>query len=215
IKLHLKPLAIAANIIQSAFCWLDEVLITFSHLLCAYQMLPMDSQDTEACNMIIWSLKSRWAKANQQVFIAAVILNPFFRLNLFQKTTYFTYGAIDTLLSDLWTHFFGDPAPIQLCNDIQAYLNNSGPQFGSFNRCCNDLHHAADGLKTSPDPLRVWEDAVIPRERPNGLYWLALHILSIYANLASCKCLFSTLGLILTKLWICLSNKCLLGLAKL
>lgn len=67
----------------------------------------------------------------------------------------------------------------------------------------------------SLDPLRVWEDAIFPGEAPQGLYHLAVHILSICANSASCERLFSTLGLILTKLRTRLSNKRLLGLAKL
>lgn len=61
----------------------------------------------------------------------------------------------------------------------------------------------------------MWEDAIFPGEAPQGLYRLAVHVLSICANSASCERLFSTLGLILTKLRTRLSNKRLLGLAKL
>ena len=39
IEQHLEPLAVAANVTQSAFCRLDEVLLTFGALMMNYKDL--------------------------------------------------------------------------------------------------------------------------------------------------------------------------------
>lgn len=76
-KRHLEPLAIAANVTQAAFCCLDTVLLTFGFLVMQYKRMS-DEGDRIASHSIISSLEKRWMAADQDIFIAAVIVNPFF-----------------------------------------------------------------------------------------------------------------------------------------
>jgi hypothetical protein len=73
LQVVLEPLAIAANITQAAHTWLDHVLLTLGNLLHIYSNPMLDSQIHGA---ILGSLKKHWAKANQDMFILAVFLNP-------------------------------------------------------------------------------------------------------------------------------------------
>ncbi len=68
--------------------------------------------------------------------------------------------------------------------------------------------------KMSPDPVEVYHDISIPGTQPSPLIRLALHILSICPNSASCERLFSTFGLIMTKLRTRISTKNLVNLAE-
>ena len=77
-KLHLEPLAIAANVTQTASCRLDTVLLTFGFLVMQYQKLT-DIDDLTASTSIISSLEKRWMAADQDIFIATVIVNSFYR----------------------------------------------------------------------------------------------------------------------------------------
>ena len=76
-KLNLEPLAIAANVTQAAFCHLDTVLLTFGFLVMQYQHMA-DEADRTASTSIISSLEKHWMAADQDIFIATVIVNPFF-----------------------------------------------------------------------------------------------------------------------------------------
>jgi hypothetical protein len=75
-KHHLEPLAIAANITQASFCHLYQVLMTFGHLIMQYRFIT-NPEDTVGYATIIKSIEAHWATADQDIFIVAVILNPF------------------------------------------------------------------------------------------------------------------------------------------
>ncbi|KAI6038753.1 hypothetical protein EDC04DRAFT_2603676 [Pisolithus marmoratus] len=66
-----------------------------------------------------------------------------------------------------------------------------------------------------PDPIQMYESVTFPDQDPSPLQKLAHHIFSICANSASCECLFSRFGLILTHLHSQLGLKNLLNLAEL
>jgi hypothetical protein len=66
----------------------------------------------------------------------------------------------------------------------------------------------------SPNPLDVYADITISGEPSTPLIQLATHILSICPNSASCERLFSTFGLILTKLRTRLNNQHVVNLAE-
>lgn len=79
IKHHLAPLAIAANITQSSHCRLDEVLLTFASLAMEYNKLT-DPIDWDVKEALLNSIERRWEKSDQDVFVAAVILNPYLKV---------------------------------------------------------------------------------------------------------------------------------------
>jgi hypothetical protein len=75
---HLEPLAIAANITQASNTRLYHVLTTLANLYRIYSNLSL-AEDSEVRDGVLASLEKRWAAADQDPFIAAVILNPFLR----------------------------------------------------------------------------------------------------------------------------------------
>lgn len=128
IKQHLEPLAVAANITQSTFCRIDEVLLTFGALTMEYKDLR-DNRDGDevACNAILNSLERRWANTDQDVFVAAVILNPFFKHTPFKPLPRFQPANIYNLFVVLWNRFFpGQPAPVTLYGNVLDYLRERG-----------------------------------------------------------------------------------------
>ena len=101
-KLNLEPLAIAANVTQAAFCRLDTVLLTFGFLVMQYEQTT-DEADCTASKSIISSLEKRWMAADQDIFIATVIVNPFFRADPFARHPRFVVAGIIELLARLYT----------------------------------------------------------------------------------------------------------------
>jgi hypothetical protein len=75
---HLEPLAIAANITQASNTRLHHVLTTLANLYCIYSNLNLE-EDSDVRNQVLASLEKRWAAANQDPFIATIVLNPFLR----------------------------------------------------------------------------------------------------------------------------------------
>ena len=128
IKQHLEPLAIAANVTQSAFCRVDEVLLTFGALVMDYTDLRDNrGGDLTACNAVLSSLEKRWANTDQDVFIAAVVLNPFFKHMPFKPLRRFQPANIYSLFVTLWNRFFpGQVAPIALYQNVIDYLREMG-----------------------------------------------------------------------------------------
>lgn len=82
VKLHLEPLAIAANITQASYTCLDHVLLTLANLFCIYTTADIEIEVRER---IIGSLEKRWKKADQEVFILAVLFNPYIRGRCFNS----------------------------------------------------------------------------------------------------------------------------------
>ncbi|TBU39179.1 hypothetical protein BD309DRAFT_983231 [Dichomitus squalens] len=70
---HLKPLAIATNILQSSHARLDHVLFTLANL---YHTYSADGTETDVREHMLSKLEARWEKnADQDLFILAGFLN--------------------------------------------------------------------------------------------------------------------------------------------
>jgi len=100
-KHHLEPLTIATNITQASFCCLDQVLMTFSHVVMQYQSMT-DPEDVEGCTAIIESIEACWVIADQEIFIAAVVLNLFYQSTPFASLQFLTNAGIQSMLGHLW-----------------------------------------------------------------------------------------------------------------
>ncbi|KAJ6572632.1 hypothetical protein B0H10DRAFT_1670231, partial [Mycena sp. CBHHK59/15] len=121
-KVFLEPLAVAANVTQSAFCRLDQVLLTLGRLVMQYSALD-DLEDANGRDVIIASLEQRWAKSDQDVFIAAVLLNPFFKTGPFAPRQDFAFAGIHQLFAHLWMRFNKtNTAPPDLYATSMAYF---------------------------------------------------------------------------------------------
>ena len=76
----LKPLAVAILTLQADTTRLDTVLLTLGKLYTEYQQIYKDSElevEKVSCLAILSSLEKRWKPADQDLFVTAVILNPF------------------------------------------------------------------------------------------------------------------------------------------
>lgn len=86
-----------------------------------------DAEDIVPCKSIIRSIEMRWAKADQEVFIAAVILNPFIQTAPFSPLPFLTVGGIHVMLSRLWSRFYPNSViPDELSEQTTNYLDGSG-----------------------------------------------------------------------------------------
>jgi len=130
-KRHLEPLAIATNITWASFCRLDQVLLTFGHLVMQYKSMT-DPEDVVGCTAIIESIEACWATADQEIFMAAVILNPFYQSTL----QFLTNARIQSLLTHLWEHFYHTVPPPEFHKQTIGYLNRTG-LFADLRSVCN------------------------------------------------------------------------------
>lgn len=99
----------AANITQADNARLDSVLLTFAFLYHHFDQLS-DPDDESVREAVTGTIDERWMKADQDVFIAAMILHPAYMTRPFRKdpTTgvFFSVANIFTLMSRLYHRFF-------------------------------------------------------------------------------------------------------------
>lgn len=137
----MEPLAIAANITQAAHCRLDTVLLTFGYLVARYQAMVdrdwRDAGDPTGCTAILNSLEKRWLATDQPIFIAAVIVNPFFRTTPFASHPCFMKARINSLLASLYSRFFkSDTVPSAFYTELHDFLMGSG-QYHELEATCS------------------------------------------------------------------------------
>ena len=148
-KKHLEPLALAANITQSTHCRLDDVVMMFGYLF--YQFSCFSDADKQPLReAVLQSIEARWAKADQDVFLAAVILNPELRTKPFRALNFLNILGITSLLSRLTTRFWpNDPVGTssQLHSEIQEYLLNQGRFEGIEGYVIQDIEAANDQVR--------------------------------------------------------------------
>jgi hypothetical protein len=87
---------------------------------------PTDVDDVVGCNAIIESLEARWATADQEIFIAAVILNPFYQSTPFSALQFLTNVGIYSMLSRLWERFYQTSPPPEFHSQVTDYLHGTG-----------------------------------------------------------------------------------------
>lgn len=203
---------------------MDQILLTFGSLSIYYTDLKeKDPADAPGCTAILESIEKRWAKADQDVFIAAVILNPFLKTNAFSpQANFLTRAGVLGLIKRLYRRFFSiSETPEELEENIRQLFSNVDNYF-TGRGICTDMNQYITAVSdeaqhngVSPDPITVY-DGISPiiDISPPPLFKLAYHILSICPNSASCERLFSVFGNILTDRRNRLGNRPLTSLAK-
>ena len=197
----------------------------FGSLSIYYQSIKTkDPANIPGCTAIIDSIEKRWAKADQDVFIAAIILNLFIKTSTFAPQVHFLmHAGVLVILKRLYHRFFShlEHADNLAENTWQLFSNLDNYLAG---KCiCGDMPQYIDAIsdqtccnRESPDPIVVYNGITpLTGATPPPLFKLAYHILSICPNSASCKRLFSIFGNTLTKLRNHLGNQTLTSLAKL
>ena len=110
-----------------------------------------DLEDTVGCEAIIKSIEQRWAKADQEIFIAAIILNPFYQTSPFSALSFLNNAGIHALLGRLWVRFYRTEPHPDFHQQVTNYLNRSG-FFQHLDAQCGIAKVAAD-RKVSLNPL--------------------------------------------------------------
>ncbi|KAJ6609763.1 hypothetical protein B0H10DRAFT_1954394 [Mycena sp. CBHHK59/15] len=159
---HLNPLAVACNVVQSAFCSLDTVLLAFGLLYAKYKVFLhedgsgfyIDEEDS-GVRAVLDSLEKRWKNAGreQEVFIAAVLLNPYFKNSPFSHLPILNRAGIDLTFERLWSRFFKQPAPPDLRKNSREYFDGTGFFAGLQSYCTSEIERRRANQNIDLDPL--------------------------------------------------------------
>lgn len=101
----------------------------FGHLVMEFQAFDDGTDDTFSSQAVIQSIETRWHKADQEVFIAAVLLNPLLKVSLFAPLDIFTRAGIQVLFERLWCRFHGgsrSTPPAEFYTMMEDYLRSTG-----------------------------------------------------------------------------------------
>lgn len=164
---------------------------------------------------IIDSLKKCWSKCDQDVFLAAVILNPLYRIKHFTRIRKFNNARIMTLLVKLWDQLFPNTPSDESQTELLEYLEGHRDYGVEFTNWVDLVRSSAETEQKRPDPLKMYEGICFQDTEPTPLQKFAHRIFSICANSASCEHLFSLFSAVLTKLRSRLGLKDLTNLAEL
>ncbi|KAI9066067.1 hypothetical protein FKP32DRAFT_1646435 [Trametes sanguinea] len=203
VEAHLKPLAIATNILQASHARLDHVLLTLANL---YRMYGADGVEEDVREHMRSRLELRWKKGagkDQSLFILAVFLNPYIRGYCFNRAV-LPPATLYRLATEAFTRFYGCAPDPAFTDALVDYSQRQG-EF-SDERMQLDYHKATAGEHDKDvDIVRAWSwiDAV---DEPlaicpgrNGVVKLAIRILSAAVNSAGPECVFSDFGKTHTK----------------
>ena len=126
IQRHLEPLAIAANVTQANNARLDVVLLTLGHLHRVFSDASL-LIESELREKVLDSLEKRWAKIDQDVFLMAIVLNPYLRLSRFNRENpYLTEASMWTVFRRVYTRMLGEQPNHELSNTFTEYVHSLG-----------------------------------------------------------------------------------------
>ena len=189
----IEPLAVAALVLQQKATRLDHVLLSLGKLFTEYQLVRRHCEAEEekyCCDTLMLSLEDRWKKADHDLFIAAVILNPFvgqLRLCFSHMVPQWDNNGLYKMLARIYKRLFKEEAPGSLLIDWTDYRRRQG-LFTAKNLELQHLVESAILSKESPNPVTVWlclDADYVP------LVKLALRIFSYVPTSADLERLFS------------------------
>ncbi|OBZ67907.1 hypothetical protein A0H81_12375 [Grifola frondosa] len=201
VKTHLEPLAIAANVTQSNNARLDVVLLTLGHLFMVYSNLAL-TMDPTLRSRILESLEKRWAKADQDAFIMAIVLNPYLRRDHFNPhNPMLTEAALWRIFKRVYARMIGGEPDLNLAAAFHEYLHRLGvwSDEGMELREWKDMASKADA---DVNLIQIWRrcNAGGVVHGQNGLVVLAMQVLSVVPNSAATERIFSKMGIVHNKL---------------
>jgi hypothetical protein len=110
-----------------------------------YQRMT-DENDKELVDKVKMSLEARWKKADQDVFIACIILVPWIQLkpfNTLHESGIFNFSSIFQLFARLWERFYNEKPPEILYNNVREYIEKKG-RFASIDAIIPGLRADAE-----------------------------------------------------------------------
>ncbi|KIK99949.1 hypothetical protein PAXRUDRAFT_54287, partial [Paxillus rubicundulus Ve08.2h10] len=212
----LEPLAFTSTITQLAHFCLDQSLLLMGFLYTEYTKL-LEATTNKLIRAVLESLEKRWKKCDQDVYIAAVILNPLYKTEPFAKIPQLNFAGIFVLICKLWQWIYGSPPPHEIFTELQEYIANKG-LYVNFPAWVESVRCEAEkkaSIVEHPDPLRMYEGMQFGGGEKTPLQRLAFQLFSVCTNSVSCEHLFSMFGLVLTCLRSQLRSEAMTALAEL
>lgn len=124
---HLGPLAVAANVAQGANTRCDHVLLIFVKMYRMYHEISATEGTIDGLHpvsVILESIEKQWAKADQDLFITCLFLNPFFRAQLF-NVNMIPLAVLIGIVHHLYCHIFKlEQAPSILTVQVMEYYSS-------------------------------------------------------------------------------------------
>ncbi|EDR12066.1 uncharacterized protein LACBIDRAFT_324468 [Laccaria bicolor S238N-H82] len=194
----LKLLAIAANVAQSSHTHLNHVLLTLGNLIRIFSK-PTEAFDEDLWNRIIKSIEKRWKKADQDIFIVVVFLNPFIRDTLFNKE-FLMEVQLYNIMERTYERILQCESNLDFLEAFKDYRWLRG-EFSDDDMSLSLMKEKFTHEGAPLDLQNIW--AQIDKGvncGQNGLVKLAVHIFSVIANSAGCEHVFSKFGITHTKL---------------
>ncbi|KIM65168.1 hypothetical protein SCLCIDRAFT_113723, partial [Scleroderma citrinum Foug A] len=175
---------------------LDTTLLTWANL---YHIYNDPNLDDVVHTQVLNSLLKRWLQMDQDIFISAVIMNPYIRVK------FFAHGHPQLSPIGLYN--------ITKCTFVRMF--QSDPDLNFYNAFFDylldtkEFSHSLMGLadlkqlckkEQSVNLMKLWErlDTSVSHGC-NSLVHFAVHLLSIVTNSASCEQAFSEFGITHTK----------------
>lgn len=90
----------------------------------------------QVARAIINSLERQWSKADQEIFIAAVILNPFYQTSAFSLIPQFRTAEIVSLMTRLWQRLIRTDLPNSFALDLMEFLGKRD-DYSTLDIICN------------------------------------------------------------------------------
>lgn len=190
---------------------MDQVLLTLGNLFRIYAAAHVDS-DTRRC--VHASLEKRWKAADQEVFILAVLFNPYVRATCFRDAV-LPQNILVEICMRTFARVMRRAADIEFWSACHRYIQSTG-RYTSTHMAL-ELHRAmaerevrlpfflhvisSVTQRKSVDLVRIWEAIRCEHAKTSAeiadhaLVMFAIRILSVVANSGACERCFSCFGI--------------------
>jgi hypothetical protein len=123
VKIHLEPFTIATLALQAPDAKLPVVPITLGNL---YHIFSDPSIEASIRHTVHESLEKCWAKADQDFFIAALLLNPYIHGRCFASgLSFLTPAGLYGIVKRVYERVMQVTAELELHQVFQDYMSNS------------------------------------------------------------------------------------------
>ncbi|OSD05874.1 hypothetical protein PYCCODRAFT_1404696 [Trametes coccinea BRFM310] len=203
VEAHLRPLAVATNILQARHTRMDHVLLTLGNL---YRIYNTDDVEYDVKERMLSRLELRWKKGagqEQDLFILAVFLNPYIRGYCFDREA-LPPSEVYGMATRAFLRFFGTTPNAEFTDALVDYSQNTR-EFTDDAMGLAAKERSAQDRGEDIDIVELWSridrsnDTLAVCLGRNGIVKLAIRLLSIVANSAGVECAFSDFGRTHTK----------------
>jgi hypothetical protein len=120
VKIYLEPFTIATLVLQGPDAKLPVVPLTLGNL---YHIFSSPDVEANVRDTVHGSLEKRWAKADQDVFIAALLMHPYIRGHcLASGSSFLTPAGLYGILKQVYERVMRRPAELELHQAFRDYM---------------------------------------------------------------------------------------------